>query len=193
MHPMFNRLRLIVSLAHHVANAELIVHRRGMRPLHVGFHDEADVGTCQFRQMLMSRTCPIRVEVTHRLAGVEVGGALEPLEGDLYRACIDGREHRVFATFLNPDLVFSLVESLECDPDAATNVTATLRPDPGLGVTTVIVGVDDPALEARIDELARAAYDACLVEELLISAGADHRSADQPPAHVNPHHNEESC
>ncbi|MEM7287895.1 MAG: hypothetical protein AAF480_16200 [Actinomycetota bacterium] len=183
MQAMFDRLRLIVSLAHQVPDAELTVHRRASRSLQVGFQTGADIDLCQFRRMLMSSACPVQADIANRIEEVEVGGSLEVVDADLFRLEIEGHEHRLFATLVNPDLVFEILESLDCDPHVSHNVTATLRPDPGLGVTTVVIGVEDESLESRIDELARLAYDACLVEELLISAMDDDADHLMPGPH----------
>ena len=129
----------------------------------------------------MAAACPLHGEtIASRVEHITIEGSLECVHGDLFRVHADGVEQRFFATLLHPGVVHEILEELDCDPQVGAMVSASLRPDPAIGATVVGITVDCPSLTPQLDEIAHAAYAACLVQEALTGVH-ERESASQYP------------
>lgn len=181
MYSTFDRLRLSASLAHHVPSVKVALHRHRRAPLVVGFGPDADVDPCTIRQMLLARGGPTQGTGTALATKIEMWGCSTTAAGDVVRVRQDDQDQRWFATLLAPSLIHQLLQDLECEPQGGGVVSATLKPDPGLGVTSVCIAVVHPMTEAAVDELAMAAYSTCVVHELIHAPQPNRPPRAQPP------------
>ena len=161
-------LRLVTALVHAAPRAEMQLTRNDGSRLIVSSHPAADIHICAFRRVVMASACPARPDCSEWIDQVEVGGSLTAAGGGAYVRHDGEREHRWFATLLRPELVCDLLESLDVAEISDGAMTATLKPDAGLGVTVVSTAVDPSRPGAFGAELATTALQACLVEELVI-------------------------
>ena len=164
----FEQLRLASALCHSVAGAELVLHRRNAPPMTVG--ESGDLSACQFRHIVGVHACPLHA--VPRVVGIDVAGSLQPVTGDLFRARNGGREERWFATFLSSSRVTEILESLECSDRDARLLSAYVKVDPVLQLTVVALAAGYTDGYSALCRIARQAYQASLVEELM-SGGAD--------------------
>jgi hypothetical protein len=181
-------LRLATALVHATPRAELRLTCDGPRQLIVSSHPAADIDICAFRRVVMASACPARPDCSDWIHDVAIAGALTAVGGGAY-VSNDGNadERHWFATLLRPEHVCALLEDLDVSgmPDGA--MTATLKPDPGLGVTVVATALDGPWPRRFGAEVATAALQACLVEELVIDThnNRDRRAPSPRPAQAH--------
>jgi hypothetical protein len=150
------------ALAHAVDGAELSLADGQGRRVWVARHPSADVDPCRWRSFVCSRIASepgIATEVvalSGRLRAMDSGGFADQQDPSL----------RWFATRLCPNGVAVALQRLWLDEIPEDAVTATIRPDPALGVTVIGLRIDAPCLYARLGDLVAAAIGACLVAEL---------------------------
>lgn len=161
-------LRLATALVHAAPRAELRLTCDGPRQVIVSSHPAADIDICAFRRVVMASACPARPDCSDWIHEVTIAGTLTAIGGGAYVSTAGTDEHHWFATLLRPENVCALLEDLDVAgmPDGA--MTATLKPDPGLGVTVVATALDESWPHRLRAEVATAALQACLVEELVI-------------------------
>ena len=169
-------LRLATALAHGAPQAELRLTCDGHRQVIVSSHPAADIDICAFRRVVMASACPARPDCSEWIHDVVIGGTLTSVGGGAYVSNDGTHERHWFATLLRPEHVCALLEGLDVAdmPDGA--MVATLKTDPGLGVTVVSTTLDGSWPDHVGVEVATAALQACLVEELVIDT---HNSSDR--------------
>ncbi|MEM9465450.1 MAG: hypothetical protein AAGA90_08740 [Actinomycetota bacterium] len=159
------RLLLASALVHARPGGHLTAIDGHGRTAMIGRHPSADVDPCRWRATLID---VIEGRISHLLDGLElesIGGSLESSDsGGFVDRMEPGR--RWFAVHLPPCLVVDTLRAVELGelPDDA--VTATVRPDPELGVTVVGIGVDAPCMADGLERLALDVASALAVAEL---------------------------
>ncbi|MFN3219682.1 MAG: hypothetical protein ACE367_24620 [Acidimicrobiales bacterium] len=180
-------LRLAAALVHAAPQAELQLTCDGDRHVIVSSHPAADIDICAFRRVVMASACPARPNPSEWIHDVVIGGSLTAVGGGAYVSNDGSHERHWFATLLRPERVCALLENLDVAemPDGA--MTATLKPDPGLGVTVISTTIDEFGSQQFGTEVATAALQACLVEELVIDThnSRDGRTQDPRSTHVH--------
>jgi hypothetical protein len=180
-------LRLATALVHAAPQAELRLTCDGGRQVIVASHPAADIDICAFRRVVMASACPARPDCSEWIHGVAIGGSLTTVGGGAYVSNDGTHERHWFATLLRPEHVCTLLENLDVAelPDGA--MTATLKPDPGLGVTVVSTTIDELGSQQFGTEVAVAALQACLVEELVIDTHNSRDRRTQGPRSAHAH------
>ncbi|MEM8709129.1 MAG: hypothetical protein AAGE98_21895 [Actinomycetota bacterium] len=160
-----DRLRLATALVHTLPGAALVAVGRDGRTLTVGRHPSADVDPCRWRSVVVGDAGGRVSGLLDGLELSELGGSLETSAGG---AVVDrtAPERRWFAVALPPCIVVDVLRGVDLRGLPEEAVTATLRPDPELGVTVVGVGIDAPYPDAALDELATDVAAALAVAEL---------------------------
>lgn len=174
-------LRIAAALVHVAPQAELHLTCDDDRRVVVSSHPAADIDICAFRRVVMASACPARPDPSEWIHDVVIGGSLTAVGGGAYVSNDGSHERHWFATLLRPERVCTLLENLDVAelPDGA--MTATLKPDPGLGVTVIATTIDEPGSQRFGTEVATAALQACLVEELVIDTHNSHERRTQDP------------
>ncbi len=176
-------VRLAVGLAHTVPGAELTVRRTDGGELVAANRPDADVDLCSLRRLVIgtvgASTADRWIEV------VRVGGSVAQTEDGLWAS--DGPEpRRWFATMLRQERVIDLLREIDTADIGDDGIEVVLKPDACLGLTAVAISADGPHLIDRLDELARRAHAACLVDELIWSARAAVHRVDPPRGRTTP-------
>ena len=158
------RVVMATALVHTVPGSALVVADEEGRLLTIGRHPSAEIDPCRWRHAVaraVRRDDPGLGAVT-----------LVDLTGSVARtpsgAFVDARDpnRRWMVTTLAPCAVASTLRAVELRDLDVDAVTATVRPDPELGVTSVAVGVSDAALVPALDALAGEVVASLLVAEL---------------------------
>ncbi|MEM8708642.1 MAG: hypothetical protein AAGE98_19425 [Actinomycetota bacterium] len=165
MTTVFDRVRLMVGLAHAASGATLVVDTPEGDRLAVHTGPDADLDLCTMRRSVIGSARLGRPDQAWAGTEVQIGGLLERRRGDIHRRRFGATEH-LFATVMHPGHVFDRLESLDADPELCARVEVTLKPDPGLGITVVIVRATDDGTEDDVAEATEVAYAACLADEL---------------------------
>ncbi|MFK7918190.1 MAG: hypothetical protein AB8G14_08950 [Ilumatobacter sp.] len=178
------RLRLAAALGHTVPGTELFLHTDTGERVVVSTHPAGDISPCAFRRVIAASACPNQPDVAQRVAGVTIGGALFDLGGGVFSARCVGVEQRWVASLLDANRVSKLLDAVGLDsvPDDALH--ARLKPDSGLGVTVLAIGVSDARFHHALDEIAAQVAATCFVEELRLSA-ASVRHSNKPMGGVS--------
>lgn len=165
--PPFATVRLAVGLAHSIPGAELTFRRVDGGEVVAANRPGADVDLCSLRRLVMrsvgSSTADRWLEI------VRVGGSVTPTSDGLWAS--EGPEpRRWFATMLRQERVIDVLGAIETEGIGDDEIEVLLKPDPCLGLTAVGVTARGPHLVDHLDELARRAHAACIVDELICSA-----------------------
>lgn len=160
-------LRLAVGLAHAVPGADLLLRCNDGHRLLVGSENSADIHICDLRRVMIASACPTHPNPADWVEALDLEGSLHSQGGGIYRVVRSGREERWFASALRPEVAFARLGQLDAQPLPTSAFEVSLKPDPGLRLTSVCVRADELNLERHLDELALAAHAACLVEEIL--------------------------
>jgi hypothetical protein len=163
------RLRLATALAHTVAGAELRLTADHGDTIVVSSHPAADLDPCKLRQVVAAaclRTC----DIAERIAAIAVGGSLADHQGGVFRVERDGVDQRWIASLLTPDRVAELLADIGCEQVPEESMHGVVKADPQLGVSLLVITVDDPAFASELDRIAAEAAAAVFVEELCSAA-----------------------
>lgn len=174
-------LRLATALVHAVPRAELRLTCNGDRQVIVSAHPAADIGICAFRRVVMASACPARPDCSDWIQDLAIAGTLTAVGGGAHVGNDGTHERHWFATLLRPQRVCALLEGLDVAGVSDGAMTATLKPDPGLGVTVVSTTLDGSWPHQVGAEVATAALQACLVEELVIDTYNSRNRRTQSP------------
>ncbi|WP_040491965.1 hypothetical protein [Ilumatobacter nonamiensis] len=163
------RLRLAAALCHAVPGAQLRLHTDRDETVVVGHHVGADIDPCAMRRVVAASACPHQPDLSAHLSGMEVGGALIDLGGGVAGSQHAGREQRWIASLLPADRIISILDDSGSGliPDDA--MKATVKPDPGLGVTVLMITSIDPRFDHALDAVVEQVAASCFVEELRTS------------------------
>jgi hypothetical protein len=161
-------LRLSVGLVHAVPGAELRLTTTDDQVVVISTHPGADLDPCAMRRTVLASACPAKPDLSRWISAVDIGGSLKSCGAGLYRARSGLTEQRWFASLLRPERVLDLLEAVDVSAVPDDALLASVRPDPALGMSSVCISVAAPCLEKRMDEIASAAYAACLIEELTL-------------------------
>ncbi|MEO0493544.1 MAG: hypothetical protein AAF081_09025 [Actinomycetota bacterium] len=162
------RLELATALVHAVPGGALVAHDDAGRTLTVGRHPSADVDPCRWRAVVADHVSGRVQSVFGSLALAELGGSLmrAPSGGFIDRSA---PERHWFAVKLPPCLVVQTLRDVDLNGLPEEAVSASVRPDPELGVTVVGVGIDAPCMVDALDSLAADVGSALAVAELCAS------------------------
>lgn len=169
MTTVFERVRLIVGLAHAAPGAVLEIDTTHGDRISVHHGADADLSICAMRRSVISSAQLNRHDRAWSGTNMAIGGELECHQGDIHRRCDDSVEHW-FATLLHPGHVFERIESLDAEPEIAERVEVVLKPDPGLGVTLVAVRAVGEGSEVDVSAASEMAWAACVADEFALSA-----------------------
>lgn len=162
------------ALVHAVDGAEMLLRDGQGRMLSVGRHPSADVDACRWHRFVAAgRTLPPDVGAT---TVESVSGRLRARGGGVFADRTDASQ-RWFVAALCPGATVAALRGLDLGPVPDDAVTATVRPDPALGVTVVGLRVLAPCFHDGLDRLGLAAVAACLTAELVASVLADERQS----------------
>ncbi|MEM9200680.1 MAG: hypothetical protein AAGC53_03430 [Actinomycetota bacterium] len=159
------RLLLATALVHALPGAQLTAVDNLGRRIVVGEHPSCDVDSCRWRSTLVAS---LEGRVRHVADGMQfdtVGGSLEPAATGGF---IDRNtpEKRWFAALLPPCVAVDTLRNVELGMLPEEAVSATVRPDPELGVTIVGVSIDAPCMIEQLDQLGGDVAAALAVAEL---------------------------
>ncbi|MEM8708310.1 MAG: hypothetical protein AAGE98_17735 [Actinomycetota bacterium] len=165
---MDERLQLATALVHTLPNAALVAADADGRSVTVGRHPSADVDPCRWRSVVADSVTGRVASGLDHLTLAEVGGSLERSPSG---AIIDRTDpsRQWFAVKLPPCVAVDVLRSIDLKGLPEEAVTASVRPDPELGVTVIGVGIDAPCMIDALDELAADVGAALAVAELCAS------------------------
>jgi hypothetical protein len=157
-----------------VPASQLRLHTVDEQTIVVGNHPSADLDACAMRRLIRASARPGGPDHAHRIARIELGGSLDDLGGGVVRVVRAGIEQRWIASLLAPHHLVELLGEVELDqvPDEAMH--ASVKPDPQLGVSLLVITANDPRHAHHLDALAAQAAAALFVEELRCSVLAEH-------------------
>lgn len=168
-HDAARDLRLACALAHTVPGATLSLTDTSGGRLTVAFGCLGSaLDPCQLRWAIVNRDRCGVPRFGDDLLDIRLHGGLVDLGAGLYARRGPAGDERWFATLLDHAACTAVIGRCAADPHDATS--ATLRPDPDLGVTVVQIAAVHPAGAPRIDEVAFRVLAGCLVDELLLAA-----------------------
>jgi hypothetical protein len=173
-------LRLGACLVHSVPGASAVaITHRGERLVVSPLRRTAALDPCQLRAGLVAPHRPGVPHLGEVLARIDVVGGLLDIGGGLYqRSHPAGSDERWFVTPLAPDRVVELVGGCPVQlPDGAVDVRVCA--DTLLGAAAVCVAAG-PGFGYRLDEVAHWLHAACLVDELIESAGGGRDTGGAP-------------
>ncbi len=163
------RLRLAGALAHSVQGAELRLHTGNGDQIVVSHHPAADLDPCVLRRVIVASSCPDGTDYSGRIADIDVGGALVDMGGGVFGTSRDGGEQRWIVSLLQPDRVIRLLDGVGHGLVDDDGMHACVKPDPCIGVTTILITSTDPSFDHGVDLVAAEVAAACFVEELVSS------------------------
>ncbi|MEM9566204.1 MAG: hypothetical protein AAGA93_26525 [Actinomycetota bacterium] len=176
-------VRLAVGLAHGVPGAELRIRRTDGGELVAANRPDADVDLCSLRRLVIGTVGASTADRWIEVIGV--GGSVTATDDGLW-ASNDAEPRRWFATMLRQERVIDLLGEIDTADIGDDGIEVVLKPDPCLGLTSIGVSAEGPHLVDRLDELARRANVACLVDELIWSARAAVPRVDPPRSRTTP-------
>lgn len=161
------RLRLATAMVHSIPGATLRV-GNGVQSVVIGAHPAADLSPCRWRGMLTSADLSGGIGAWADCRLLAVGGVLERTRSGMF---VDRSDPgcRWAAFRLPPCVAFDVLKQTPLDPLPDDAVTATVRPDPELGVTIIGIGVDAPGMADVLEDLAASVYASLSVAELTMS------------------------
>lgn len=162
-----HHIRGASALVHAVPGAAMEVALPCGATMVVGHHPAADVSPCEWRRFLLEARDPGLSSVRTHFRVRTIGGALVPISGGVFadrgdpavRWLCTELDARSSATALR----HASGDGFDVVSDA---VSATVRPDPHLGVTVVGVRIDAPCRRDRLDDVAIAVLAELMVTEL---------------------------
>lgn len=160
-----DRLVLATALTHTLQGAVLSVEDPFGGTVTVGRHPSSDVDPCRWRATVADARATGRVSMLAELTVTGLGGAVRRTESGMFAEHHDPLR-RWTAVMLAPCVAADVMRSLTLGDIAEDSVTATIRPDPELGVTVIGVGVDETWMEDALEELAGDLAAALAVAEL---------------------------
>lgn len=166
MQQQLDNLRLRVGLAHAIPGAELRVRRNDGAEFVAANRPLADMDLCRLRHAVMASSCPSSPNITRWFECLGISGSLAEDESGIFHDQ-SGLGAWWFATLIRQDRVLTLLEQLDNDDVDNDSVQVFLKPDPGLGMTSVGIVTTQAGSEVRLAALATDVYQACLVEELI--------------------------
>ncbi|MEM7141202.1 MAG: hypothetical protein AAF548_09235 [Actinomycetota bacterium] len=167
-------VRHAAALVHSVDGAEMRLRDGHGRQLSVGRHPSADVDPCRWHRFVSADHPHPRTIAATVVEGI--AGRLEDHGGGIFADRHDP-SMRWFVSALCPGSTVAALREVDLGEIPDDAVTASVRPDPALGVTVVGVRVDAPCFQDRLGDLALAAMSECLVAELVAALPARDRQS----------------
>lgn len=170
-------IRTATALVHAVPGATMEVGLPCGASMVVGRHPAADVSPCEWRRFLLGAQDPGLSAARSRFRLQRIGGVVAASAAGSF---VDRRDAamRWLCTGLGGAGAAAVLRDASADrldPVSADAVSATIRPDAGLGVTVVGMRIDAPCLRDRLEDLAITVLAELLVAELAAGFAVEDR------------------
>ncbi|MCP4435318.1 MAG: hypothetical protein GY812_07470 [Actinomycetia bacterium] len=142
--PTRELIRIAAALVHSTPGATLHVESTAGAGLLVGSGPSAEVTACQFRRVVLAKPTVGEPDPLEYIAGLSIGGSLEPIGGGLHRERAAGGERIVVTSQLGPVLIEQLLRGLETANVSVSGASAAIGVDHALGTCIVSIAHDNP-------------------------------------------------